>query len=124
MGERDPASDFYQERYREWHFLADTVGLVVLDEAGHFFLKYRANDLAEIVTRTHQALDDTLPRREDDGPWWLHGVGTADRAPATTGPRPSFGRFLAVALGQLVSITGSALTEFAIPIWIYLKTGS
>lgn len=34
------------------------------------------------------------------------------------------GRFLAVAAGQLVSITGSALTEFAIPIWIYLNTGS
>jgi MFS family permease len=33
-------------------------------------------------------------------------------------------RFLAVAAGQLVSITGSALTEFAVPIWIYLTTGS
>ncbi len=33
-------------------------------------------------------------------------------------------RFLAVASGQLVSITGSALTEFAVPLWIYLHTGS
>ncbi len=32
---------------------------------------------------------------------------------------PSMGRFLAVAAGQLVSIVGSALTEFALPIWIY-----
>jgi MFS family permease len=33
-------------------------------------------------------------------------------------------RFLVLAAGQLVSMTGSALTEFAIPIWIYLTTGS
>ena len=33
-------------------------------------------------------------------------------------------RFLTVASGQLVSITGSALTEFAVPLWIYLHTGS
>jgi hypothetical protein len=34
------------------------------------------------------------------------------------------GRFAVVAAGQLASITGSALTEFAIPNWIYLTTGS
>ena len=50
VGERDPATEYYQERYREWHFLTDTRRLVVLDEAGHFFLKYRADELAEIVT--------------------------------------------------------------------------
>lgn len=33
-------------------------------------------------------------------------------------------RFLMVALGQLVSLTGSALTQWAIPLWIYLETGS
>ncbi len=128
MGERDPAGDFYQERFREWHFLADTVALVMLDEAGHFFLKYRAADLAEVVTRTDEAIAggraDTLPRRDHDRGWWLQGTSTATAPPATTGPRPGLGRFLLVALGQLVSIMGSALTEFAIPIWIYQQTGS
>jgi MFS family permease len=33
-------------------------------------------------------------------------------------------RFLTVSLGQLVSIAGSAVTEFAIPLWTYLKVGS
>jgi MFS family permease len=33
-------------------------------------------------------------------------------------------RFVAVAGGQLVSMTGSAMTEFAVPLWIYLQTGS
>jgi MFS family permease len=43
---------------------------------------------------------------------------------APRGAAPSFRRFLAVALGQLVSMTGSALAEFAIPVWMYLHTGS
>jgi MFS family permease len=33
-------------------------------------------------------------------------------------------RFFAVAAGQLISWTGSALTDFAIPVWIYITTGS
>ena len=33
-------------------------------------------------------------------------------------------RFLWVAAGQLVSATGSALTGFAVPLWVYLNSGS
>jgi MFS family permease len=124
MGERDPAAEYYQERYREWHFVSGSVGLVILEEAGHFFLKHRAAELAGIVTRAHLP-GRSLPARADGGSWWLHGFSDAD-TPSTvdSGPAPSMRRFLLVALGQLVSITGSALTEFAIPIWIYLRTGS
>ncbi|WP_443045309.1 amino acid adenylation domain-containing protein [Streptomyces sp. NBC_00342] len=151
IGNRDPATDFYQERYREWQMLAERSAVAVLDEGGHFFLKYRAAELAGIVTRTHPALAagtaaDELPARADGGPWWFHGVsdrvpagpdgtgtgaGTGQAPPGTppppapeSGPAPSMVRFLLVALGQLLSITGSALTEFALPVWIYLETGS
>lgn len=140
VGNRDPATDFFQERYREWRMLAERSALVVLDEAGHFFLKYRAEELAQIVTRTHPAIRegtaaDALPSRADDGPWWFHGVSGGPGVPTggdgadpadvpETGPAPGMGRFLAVAFGQLLSITGSALTEFALPVWIYLQTGS
>ncbi|MBG0815686.1 non-ribosomal peptide synthetase/MFS transporter [Planomonospora sp. ID82291] len=172
-GERDPATEYYQERYREWHFLSATSVLVVLEEAGHFFVRYRAGELAEIVTTAHLAAagpaaapaegpaggpaapaggpvapagesvaGPALPREGDGGTWWLGGVsrspGAARSAEAAEapeaaeaaeaaqppGPEPSMRRFLAVASGQLVSITGSALTEFAVPIWIYLTTGS
>ena len=174
VGERDPGTDFYQERYREWHFLTGVTALVVLDEAGHYFLKYRADELAEIVTGTHGDLTtgaaDRLgrPARGAQASWWLHEVST--RAPDTAGagsaetvagatsaavgpgvtsaavepadgrralfrgvrrhdgpdpgPRPSMGRFFAVAGGQTVSIIGSSFTDFAIPLWIYLHTGS
>ncbi|MEV1178916.1 MFS transporter, partial [Nonomuraea sp. NPDC049784] len=165
-GERDPATEYFEERYREWHFLSPAAAVVELDEAGHFFLKYRARELAEIVTRTHLALDSGAAV---SGPnWRLREVSRTDHPDAATvpvsasatgstaapllvpsagaggetgaapgggpdggtgatpggGPRPSMRRFMAVAGGQLVSIMGSALTEFAIPIWIYLTTGS
>ncbi|QIQ02257.1 non-ribosomal peptide synthetase/MFS transporter [Streptomyces liangshanensis] len=161
-GDRDPATEFYQERYREWHRLTDTAAVVVLDEAGHFFLKYRAEELAVVLTEVAPAVaegDDRRHARTPGATWWLEGVsregegqGTRDResaagasagaeAPAAareagaapdagaahddrTVVRPSLGRFLAVATGQQVSMIGSALTEFALPIWIYLRTGS
>ncbi len=140
-GERDLAMEFYQERYREWHVLSDVTAAVVLDEAGHYFLKYRAEELATILTGTHQAIaggDTGHLARTPESTWWLEGVSDRtrppdDRAPdgqvpdapaATAAPRPSMGRFSMVAAGQLVSILGSALTEFAVPLWIYTTTGS
>ncbi|GAA0989358.1 hypothetical protein GCM10009555_073150 [Acrocarpospora macrocephala] len=126
VGERDPATEFYQERYREWHHLTDAAALVVLDEAGHFFLKHRAAELAEIVTGTQDAIAAGRTERiapSPDRSWWLHGTSTPSDVPAPA-TRPSLKRFGAVAAGQLVSIVGSALTEFAIPLWIYVTTGS
>ncbi|WP_196469142.1 non-ribosomal peptide synthetase/MFS transporter [Planomonospora sp. ID91781] len=173
-GERDPAVEFYQERYLEWLRLSDTVACVVLDEAGHFFVKYRADELADILTGTHRALASggtAELERTEESTWWLQGVtrageeggaATGDGATAAGSPdgpdgpdgshrpggkgrkrKPDAGgrgaraagaapgttdigmrRFLLVSTGQLVSITGSALTEFAIPLWIYTTTGS
>ncbi|MFI6790565.1 amino acid adenylation domain-containing protein [Nonomuraea sp. NPDC050383] len=151
-GEHDPATEYFEERYREWHFLTPTAAVVELDEAGHFFLKYRAAELAEIVTRTHLAIAPSEPgpvpaAAPASGPvaepvpepvaepgagaeavggvsWRLREVSRAGTRAAPAGPQPSMKRFTAVATGQLVSLLGSALTGFAIPIWIYLTTGS
>ncbi|HZM77671.1 MAG TPA: amino acid adenylation domain-containing protein [Candidatus Limnocylindrales bacterium] len=127
-GEKDPATDYYQERYREWHFLSSDCAAVVLAEAGHYFVRYRAEELAEIVTGTHERLDKPVEAQPDPAAtWWLHGVshdaatGSANPVP---GPQPSLKRLAAVAAGQLVSVVGTGLTEFAIPIWAYLKTQS
>ncbi|MFD3874013.1 amino acid adenylation domain-containing protein [Streptomyces sp. NPDC058623] len=157
-GDRDPATEFYEERFREWHRITGTAAVVVLDEAGHFYLKYRAEELADILTGVHRSIADGEEARHErtaDATWWLAGVsrdaaGTGpdrepDPGPATArsteskqvgtprrtrkgrerGPvRPTMGRFLAVATGQQLSMIGSALTEFALPIWVYLQTGS
>jgi len=127
VGERDPGTEYYAERYREWDFLSPRTALVVIDEAGHYFLKYRAEELATILTTVHPALASgtvaPLHRAgRPDATWWLHDPGDATAKP--TGPAPSLGRFLTVATGQMVSMTGTALTEFALPIWAYLDTGS
>ncbi|GAA3388823.1 non-ribosomal peptide synthetase/MFS transporter [Cryptosporangium minutisporangium] len=134
VGNQDPQTEFYQERYREWHFLTGTATLVVLDEGGHFFLKYRAAELADIVTTVHRT-DEQIGAA--DGGWAVAGrstmalADTPDDTPPVggtpsgeTGPEPSLRRFGTVAAGQLLSIVGSALSEFAIPLWIYLETGS
>src|SRR5262249_39448351 len=77
VGERDDETMFYEERYREWHFLTGTTALVVLDEAGHYFLKYRAAELAAIITGTHPAIaagDGATLSHRARGPaatWWL-----------------------------------------------------
>ncbi|MER6400342.1 amino acid adenylation domain-containing protein [Kitasatospora sp. NPDC001603] len=144
-GDRDPATEFYEERYREWHRLSDTTGVVVLDEAGHFYLKYRAAELAEILTTVHRSVAAGRERRHEragGATWWLAGLSrdgaeqSADARPAAPGPRtpagarspaaarPTMRRFLGVAAGQQISMIGSALTEFALPVWIYLTTGS
>ncbi|SCG74711.1 non-ribosomal peptide synthetase/MFS transporter [Micromonospora coxensis] len=132
VGSEDPVTDYHTERYAEWQFLSDTLGLVVLDQAGHFFLKYRAEELAEIVTRVHPAVAagdvsalGPAARGEDAG--WVvadHQRVGVDDGRAKDVVKPSMARFVAVTVGQLVSTTGSALTAFALPIWLFTRTGS
>ena len=130
VGSEDPVTDYYTERYAEWQFLSDTLGLVVLDQAGHFFLKYRADELAEIITTVHPAIargeTEALeqPAVGPDAPWDLRDwqrIGVDAAEPVV---KPTMGRFVAVTVGQLVSTTGSLLTSFALPIWLYTRTGS
>ncbi|MFI6759829.1 amino acid adenylation domain-containing protein [Micromonospora sp. NPDC050417] len=163
VGDRDRGTEYAEERFREWHFLSDRTALAVIDEGGHYFLKYRAAELAEIVTTVDRRLaasDHTLaaadeapgPAGSDPG-WRLAEVsgrtapdrsttdGASDDAapgqaragaplPGFAGggtartPEPSIRRFALVAVGQIVTMTGTALTNFALPLWIYLETGS
>ncbi|WDZ83591.1 non-ribosomal peptide synthetase/MFS transporter [Micromonospora cathayae] len=151
VGDRDRGTEYFEERFREWHFLSDRTALAVVDEGGHYFLKYRAEELAEIVTTVHHRLAEpagvvgTVGADGPDPAWVLAAVsdrGPEPPAPVTapavppdrparrprTGtdrtPQPSMARFGLVAAGQIVSSTGTALTNFAIPLWIYLETGS
>ncbi len=129
-GTRDPATEFYAERFTEWHFLTDRTAVVVLDEAGHFYLKWRAAELAEILTTVDPAVAAertqplTRPARGEQATWWLHGTARATDSPARPGPQPSMGRFLVVALAQLISVLGSTLTDVALPLWVLKETGS
>ena len=125
VGDRDPATAMYEERYREWRFLTDTSALVVLDEGGHFFLRYRAAEVAEVLL-THTRLDAPPPRTDTDT-WWVQDVTTPQSQPASppgADVRPSMGRFLVVAGGQQISLIGSALTGWALPITVLVHSKS
>ncbi|SHM91192.1 non-ribosomal peptide synthetase/MFS transporter [Actinacidiphila paucisporea] len=130
VGGRDPATEFHAERFTEWHFLTDRTALVVLDEAGHFYLKWRAGELADIVTTVdpavaaEQAEPLTRPARGERATWWLHSTSRSTGPVTPAGPRPSMGRFLVVAFAQLVSLLGSTLTDVALPLWVLERTGS
>jgi len=125
VGDRDPATSLYEERYTEWRFLADTVALVVLDEGGHFFLRYRAAEVAAVL-KTHTRLDAPPPRAATDS-WWVQEVTTPESAAAARPAdevRPSMSRFLVVAGGQQISLIGSALTGWALPITVLVHSKS
>ncbi|WP_066365098.1 non-ribosomal peptide synthetase/MFS transporter [Herbidospora mongoliensis] len=141
VGEYDPATDYYEERFLEWGFITEQTRLVVLDEAGHYFLKYRPDELAQIVTTptgtASGASDPDLASRTDADPAEPPASGSAGSPQATlskaalskagsstTGlskPAPSVTRFLLIAFGQMVCLAGSTLTEFALPLWVYLQ---
>ena len=106
VAERDPTTDLYQERHKEWLHFSGRVELVVIGGADHFFVRGQAENLAGIVTA-----DRSEPAPEP----------VRDPAPA----RPaSLRRFAAVTAGELVSQIGSGLTAFALGLWVYLTTHS
>jgi amino acid adenylation domain-containing protein len=99
VGDGDRVTELYQERVSEWTHFSDDVSLAVIDQAGHYFHKHQADQLAPII---------------DAG----EGAPVAPAAPA------NLSAFLTVAFGQLVSLIGSGLTTFALGVWVYQRTGS
>ncbi|MBG0818844.1 non-ribosomal peptide synthetase/MFS transporter [Planomonospora sp. ID82291] len=112
IGDRDRATELYQERHREWGAFADRVELAVISRAGHYFLKHQARELALLV-------DGHLDRwAGGDLPEPVGEVEVAGR-----GARRDLRRFYTVAAGQTVSLLGAALTSFALGVWAYQESG-
>ncbi|WP_371783796.1 non-ribosomal peptide synthetase/MFS transporter [Streptosporangium subroseum] len=112
IGERDRATELYQERYREWGAFADQVELATIPRAGHYFLKHQAETLARLI-------EEHLDRwAGGDLPEPIGEVEVAGRS-----ARQSLRRFYTVAAGQTVSLLGAALTSFALGVWAYQESG-
>jgi len=115
VGEMDRATELYEERYWEWCAFSDRVTYQVIPEAGHYFLKHQAKELASILNEPIPPQPTSLP-------------------PAQKAKQPSqleaqvirnpWLVFLTVILGETISTLGSALTGFGISIWVFQKTGS
>lgn len=114
VGERDRLTEFHDERYREWDLLCAETELAVIPDAGHFFLKHQAAELASIVTgwigRRRGAVATASPERP---------------AAVASGPgSATMWGFALVTIGQLLSTIGTRALIFALGIWVYLETGS
>ncbi len=111
MGQMDRMTEFYEERYLDWEFFSDEVDLVVLPQAGHYFVKYQALELSQIIP--HQLAE-----------WRQQAEAGAETRAAERQSRerhaaPSLRTFFIVALGQFISLIGTALTTFALGVWVF-----
>ncbi|MYW03976.1 MFS transporter, partial [Streptomyces sp. SID3343] len=108
VGDKDRATLLYEERYAEWEHFGPHVELAVIPRAGHYFLKHQAAELAATLSS-----------------WSAGPTPAADRpTPRPAAARPSLSTFAKVAGGQFVSMIGTALSTFALGVWVYLQTGS
>ncbi|GAA4236717.1 hypothetical protein GCM10023075_60120 [Streptosporangium album] len=106
VGERDRATELYEERYAEWATFAPRAEVAVLPRAGHYFLRHQAEPLAALVIGHLRS--------------WASGRLPAPvRPPGRTGLRP----FYTVAAGQFASAAGTALSSFALGVWAYQQSG-
>lgn len=109
VGEMDRVAEFYEERYLDWAFFSQSVDLVTIPLAGHYFLKHQATGLAEI-------LHDKLQKKEEE-------VRETAVSIPTPMARTNLKTFFTVAFGQLISLIGTNLTTFALSIWALEQTG-
>ncbi len=126
VGDMDWLTEFHEERVTEWKFFSDAVDLVVLRQAGHYFVKHRTAELAQIIPGQLAAWQDDTSRAP-------HPVQKATKrerragqaaAPKKQAFAPSLLTFFIIAFGQFISMTGSGLTFFAMGVWLYERTGS
>ena len=141
VGEKDRATELYQERYTEWSHFADDVRLAVIPRAGHYFLKHQAAELAGVLASWATA--PTAPTTPAPPIPTIPPIPTATRIRVAVpeppkrphgcerpgGDRPGEGRpslrtFAAVAVGQFVSMIGTGLSAFALGVWVFQRTGS
>jgi amino acid adenylation domain-containing protein len=138
VGTKDRMTEFYEERYHEWEYFSNEVDLQVIKQAGHYFQKNLAVELAQII---HEKVSVWLDSNISGATGAIEtGVQNIDSRTAalskgqeknTSGSRKlppqfqlSLTTFLMVAFGQLVSLIGSSMTSFALGIWVFQRTGS
>lgn len=126
VGDHDRITQFHEERHHEWNTLCASTDLAVIPDAGHFFLKHQPDQLADILlrwTRQRLTVDQATSTIEPTAQPDPAPPGTVAPAGATRTTANLRG-FALVTFGQLISLTGSRATAFALGIWVYLQTGS
>lgn len=122
VGEKDRATELFQERHREWGHFSDRVSLAVVARAGHYFLKHQADELAALI---HRQVSDWAGATDLPGlPASVTVHPPATRAAlAPAGVEPSLRGFGILTAGQFVSLLGTAMSTFGLGVWVYQQTG-
>lgn len=137
VGEKDRATELYDERFQEWEHFSPQVQLAVLPRAGHYFLKHQADALAATLRHVLAGWrgDATVPElpvgvSTRTAPAMSQHVRseprTAATRPAPSRPpstRPSLRAFSLLAAGQFVSMVGTSLSAFALGVYVFQQTG-
>lgn len=113
VGERDRATQLYEERYLEWEYFSDTVHLNVIPQAGHYFIKHQADELSTIIVESAKGEQKAAVKEEKVRP-----VATKETMKA------NLKVFAIVVLSQLVSNLGSGLTSIALGVWVFAASGA
>lgn len=123
IGESDRATEFYQERYKEWEHFSENVDLKTIKHAGHFFFKNQAAELREIIKEKvdlwHERFSEASEVRKTEESQENRG---RLEAPAKKQAVPSMNLFLIVAVVQIISEIGTILSTFGTGIWIFQQT--
>ncbi|MNM72565.1 Tyrocidine synthase 3 [compost metagenome] len=113
IGEKDRATELYEERYKEWGYFSDQVDLVVIPHSGHYFIKHQADQLSQWISDLVEPGNESL----------VTNSSTAQKTPQKKVGVPNLKMFFMVILGQLMSILGPGLTGIAIGVWVFAQTG-
>ncbi|MGB7605977.1 MAG: MFS transporter, partial [Lutisporaceae bacterium] len=125
VGEGDRVTEFYQERYKEWEHFSDNVDLKTIKDAGHFFFKNQAVELAELIKEKielWQGRSSTKPEAKKIEEAQEDKV----KLKTLTGKQvvPSMSLFMMVAIVQIISEIGTILSTFGSGIWVYQQTNA
>jgi fengycin family lipopeptide synthetase D len=125
IGEGDRVTEFYQERYKEWEHFSDDVDLKTIKNAGHFFFKNQAAELAEYIKEKvglWQGRAQEVPQAERTDE--CIGSTSALKKQGKKQVVPSMQLFLIVAIVQIISEVGTILSTFGTGIWVYQQTNA
>ncbi|MGE5631076.1 MAG: amino acid adenylation domain-containing protein, partial [Caulobacteraceae bacterium] len=123
IGEGDRATEFYQERYKEWEHFSENVDLKPIKQAGHFFFKNQAAELTEIIKEKVDLWQGRSSTAAEIKKMDERKENAAElRTPAKKQVSPSMNLFLIVAIVQIISEIGTILSTFGTGIWVFKQT--
>lgn len=119
IGEKDRATELYEERYKEWDYFSDQVDMVVIPHSGHYFIKHQADQLSQWISDLVEPEHDVEVTAST-----YQRNAELEKSSQKKALYPTLKMFFIVVFGQLMSVLGSGLTGIAIGVWVYSQNGS